>query len=164
MKLIARAPDPEAFAPFGALIEGPARHGDRLLYSDWLVPVPDLALQFHVNSVPRSELPLTLDRIERHPRAAQVFVPLDVSRYVVTVAPWGEDGRPDLGAALCMVVPGSLGVAYRPDCWHAGVTVLDRDAHFAVLMWRGATDDDVFHPVAPVTVHADVATHSGPCP
>lgn len=148
-----REPDAAAFAPFGALIEGPAHHGDRRLYSDWLTPVAGLTLQFHINSVPRSDLPLTLTQVEHHPHAAQVFVPLDVSRYLVTVMP-DAGGAPDPSGTLSMILPGTMGVIYRPGAWHMGVTVLDRDGRFAVLMWRGAEDDDVFVPIAPITVTA----------
>ena len=161
MRLLAREPDPVAFASYGALIEGPSLHGDRRLYSDWLAPVPGLRLQFHINSVAKSDLPVTLDRIERHPNAAQVFIPLNVGRYLVTVMPCKESGRPDPAGALSMVLPGTVGVVYRSGCWHAGVTVIDRDAQFAVLMWRGAEDDDVFEEVPPFTIHASAAIQTG---
>jgi ureidoglycolate lyase len=149
----ARDPDATAFAPYGAFLEAPALHGDRRLYSDWLTPVPGLALQFHINSVPRSDLPLTLTQVERHPHAAQVFVPLDVSRFLVTVMP-DRDGTPDPAGTLTMILPGTVGVIYRPGAWHMGVTVLDRDGRFAVLMWRGAADDDVFTTIPPLTITA----------
>lgn len=156
MIVTARDPDPHAFAAFGALVDGPALHGDRRLYSDWLTPVAGLALQFHINSVCRSELPLVLGGVECHPHAAQVFLPLDVSRYLVTVMP-DRGGSPDPSGALAMILPGTLGVIYRPGTWHAGVTVLDRDGRFAVLMWRGAADDDIFAPTAPLTISAPIA-------
>ncbi len=151
-----RDPDAAAFSAFGALIEPPALHGDRRLYSDWLTPVSGLALQFHINSVASSELPLTIRQVERHPNAAQIFLPLDVSRYLVTVMP-DRDGLPDPAGTLAMILPGTMGVIYRPGAWHMGVTVLDRDGRFAVLMWRGAADDDVFTPIAPLTIGAPLA-------
>lgn len=160
MIVVARDPDPAAFAPYGALVEGPALHGDRRLYSDWLAPVPNLSLQFHINSVPASDLPAKVVQIEHHPHAAQVFLPLDVSRYVVVVMP-DAGGRPDPGGMVCMMLPGTMGVIYRPGAWHMGVTVLDRDARFAVLMWRGAADDDVFVPVAPFSISAPIPGQKG---
>jgi ureidoglycolate lyase len=149
----ALAPDAARFAPFGAFVAPPGTPGERRLYSDWLAPAPGRALQFHVNHVAPSALPLRLDRVERHPRAAQVFLPLDVARYVVTVLPGGADGAPDPAGALAVEVPGTLGVVYRPGVWHAGMTVLDRPGAFAVLMWRGtAGDDDDFAAIAPLTI------------
>lgn len=161
MMLVPTPPDAAAFARFGALIEGPHLLGDRRMYSDWLSPVTGLELQFHINAVGPSALPLTLAQVEHHPHAAQVFVPVDVSRYLVTVMPAGPDGTPDPVQALCMVLPGTMGVIYRPGVWHAGVTVLDRTAHFAVLMYRGVPDDDVFAPIPPLTLAPALAAQTG---
>jgi ureidoglycolate lyase len=90
--------------------------------------------------------------MERHPHAAQIFLPLDVSRYLVTVMPADAKGRPDPAHALSMVLPGTLGVVYRPGIWHAPILVLDRDGHFAVMMQRGAPDDDVIFTIPPLTL------------
>lgn len=152
MTHVATAPDAAAFAPFGTIIDAPRCFGDRKMFSDWLRPVGGLALQFHINAIAPSAEPITLTRVERHPHAAQAFVPMDVSRYVVTVAPARADGDPDLSGVVCMELPGTLGVIYNPGVWHAGVTVLDRTAHFAVLMYRGASDDDVFRAIDPLTI------------
>lgn len=152
MILQATPPDATVFAPFGAIIDAPRTFGDRKMFSPWLSPVADLALQFHSNAVAPSTLPLTLTQVERHPHAAQIFVPMDVSRYIVTVAPMDADGGPNMAAAVCMEMPGKMGVVYAPGVWHAGVTVLDRTGHFAVLMYRGAPDDDVFRTIQPVTL------------
>jgi len=159
--IVAGRLDAQAFAPFGALIEAPARAGERAMYGDWLVPLPGLALQFHLNRVARAALPLVLDQVERHPHAAQVFLPVDVSRYLVTVMPSDGGGAPAPDRALSFILPGTAGVVYRPGAWHAGITALDRDASFAVLMWRGAADDDVFAPIAPVMLHIAPAAQTG---
>ena len=84
MSVLAAPPDPSAFAPFGAFIDAPARAGDRRAYTDWLAPVPGLAPQLYTNRVSPAAFPLTLDRVERHPHAAQVFLPLMAARYLVT--------------------------------------------------------------------------------
>ena len=139
----------EAFAPFGTLIARPASIGERSFYSNWLGG-DGLSPVLHVNHVAQSALPVTLDSLERHPHAAQVFVPLDVGRYLVTVAPSLPDGRPDLAGLRSFEVPASIGVIYATGVWHAGARVLDRDGAFAVLMWRGAADDDVFTAIEPV--------------
>jgi len=143
-RLRASAPDAGAFAPFGSFIEAPASAGDRQMYSEWLAPIEGLRLQFHTNRVRPSALPLRVNRVECHPRAAQLFVPLAASRYLVAVMPAGPDGQPDPAAARAFVMPPTLGVVYRAGVWHTGITALDDEASFAVLMWRGAADDDVF--------------------
>lgn len=152
MTLVAHPVNAAAFAPFGAIVDAPRALGERKMFNDWLRPVEGLALQFHINAIAPSPAPILLTQIERHPHAAQVFVPMDVSRYVVTVAPSRADGTPDLSALLSMELPGTLGVIYNAGVWHAGVTVLDRTAHFAVLMYRGAPDDDVFRAIEPITI------------
>jgi ureidoglycolate lyase len=142
-------------------VEPPAHPGDRRLYSDWLAPVPGLALQFHMNHVAPSALPLQIAQVEAHPHAAQVFLPVDVDRYVVTVMPGGD--TPDPAGAVAVVLPGTVGIVYRPGVWHAGMTVLGRSGHFAVLMWRGAADDDRFAAIPPLTLTAPEAlTGTGP--
>ncbi len=157
MRVPLRAPDAGLFAPFGAFIDAPERVGVRRMYSDWLAAVPGLALQFHANRVAASSLPLTIDRVERHPHAPQVFLPLDVSRYVVTVMAADAAGAPDPVSALAFLLPPTLGVVYRAGVWHAGMTALDREASFGVMMWRGASDDDVFAAIPPVHVVAPAA-------
>jgi len=150
--LEATAPDPARFAPFGALIEQPRQVGDRRVFSQWLAPVDGLAQKVHLNKVAPTALPSVLTRLERHPHAAQMFLPVDVERYLVTAMPSAADGAPDPAGAVCMLLPGSTGVVYRPGVWHASMTVLDRTASFAVLMWRGAPDDDVFADIAPLSL------------
>jgi ureidoglycolate lyase len=152
MMLLARTPDAAAFSPFGSLIEAPQTAGERRVFSDWLAPVPGLGLQFHLNKVEPVALPATLTQVERHPHSAQVFLPIGVSRYLITVMPADPEGLPDAAAALCFLMPGNLGVVYRRNAWHAGITVLDRPGSFAVMMWRGASDDDVFCPIEPRTI------------
>lgn len=144
MTLRAGPPDPSAFAPFGAFIDRPVAAGERRAYSDWLAPVIGLTPCFYTNRVLPTALPLTLDRVERHPHAAQVFLPLMASRYLVTVMPSDGGGRPQPALAQAFLLPRSLGVAYHANVWHAGITAIDDEASFSVLMWRGTADDDVF--------------------
>lgn len=161
MRITAHSAVPSALSRFAVLVEPPAHPGDRRLYSDWLAPVPGLAPQLHMNHVTPSALPLELSQVETHPHAAQLFLPVDVDRYVVTVMPGGD--TPDPTGAVSVILPGTVGIIYRPGAWHAGMTVLGRPGHFAVLMWRGAVDDDRFAPIPPLTVAAPEAlTGTGP--
>lgn len=165
MIVTAHPPDPVAFAPFGAFVEPPTEPGTRAPFEHWLMPVAGLSQHAHLNRVAPSTLPLTFERVERHPHAAQLFLPIDGSRYLVTVFPSDAEGAPDVGGALSFVVPGDVGVVYQPDTWHAGITALDREASFAVLMWRGRADDDVFATIPTVEVRATGRSLSdGPMP
>ncbi len=148
----ARLPDRDEFAPFGAFLEPPTTVGDRAHLGEWLEPVPGRALQSHLNRVAPTMLPAVVDRVERHPHAAQLFLPIDVSRYLVTVMPSDQSGDPDPSGARAFVVPGHVGVVYGPGTWHAGISVLGTEGSFAVLMWRGGEDDDVFASIQPIEV------------
>ena len=161
MPLTTSDPDPAAFTPFGAFLEPPSGVGDRVMLSRWLEPVAGLSQQCHLNRVAPSTLPITLDRVECHPHAAQLFLPIGVSRYLVTVMPSDAAGAPDPVHARAFVLPGTVGVVYHPGTWHAGIAVLDTEASFAVLMWRGGREDDVFAPIPPLEVHSAGFVRSG---
>jgi ureidoglycolate lyase len=140
-----------AFAPFGTVIAHPDTIGERRMYSQWLGG-DGLSPVFHVNAVAPAILPHRVSLLERHPHANQAFIPLDVSRYLVTVAPSDENGQPQLDALVSFLVPGNLGVVYGRGIWHGGACVLDRLGHFSVLMWRGKADDDVMLDVEDFTI------------
>ena len=91
-------------------------------------------------------LPLTISTLERHRFSPQTFIPLEVSRYLVTVAPSDASGRPILSEVRAFIVSSGRGVVYRRDVWHSGMTVLDRPGRFAVLFWStgDASMDDEF--------------------
>lgn len=133
--------------PLASLIAAPDRAGERRFFDEAVTDAgPGLAPVFHTNFVVPATLPLVVERLEHHPHAAQAFVPLDVSRYVAVIAPDTGAGAPDLSLARAFILSGQYGILYRPGTWHLGATVLDRPGTFAVLMWRGRADDDVFAP------------------
>ncbi len=154
---------PSDFAPFGEFIEGAPEPGSRRFYSDWLGG-EGIGPVFHTNAVPPSSLPVTLRSLELHRHAAQCFVPLDVSRYLVTVAHSDAGGNPLLDTLQTFLLPGSRGVIFARGVWHASATVLDRIGHFAVLMWRGRADDDVFLDIPPRRIVGRIDTTSTPEP
>ena len=149
-------PDAEAFSPFGRFVVPPDASDTRQFYSNSLETRPDDTTPvLHVNHVLPRTLPMTVEKIERHPHAAQCFFPLDVSRYAVMVTPSNETGAPDLDRALAFLLPGTMGVIFNPGVWHLGATVIDRAGHFVVLMWRGGQlPDDDFQSIRPITLTA----------
>ena len=63
-------------------------------------------------------------------------------------------GPQDVSRALAFLAAPDQGITYRMNVWHHGLTVLDRPARFAVLMWRnGTASDEEFVPVPRMTVH-----------
>ena len=154
MEIDARPLTREAFAPFGEVIDLPDVPG-RTYYEEALGNLRPLARpSLSVSLRPETpERPLRAELLERHEFSSQTFVPLDVARWLVVVAPHAATGGPDRDAARAFVATGRQGVTYRPNTWHHGLTVLDRPGRFAVFMWRdGSPGDEEFVPVAPITI------------
>ncbi|MEO8651589.1 MAG: ureidoglycolate lyase [Hyphomicrobiaceae bacterium] len=150
MRTILAAPiTPAAFAPYGDVLECPAAPG-RVYFDEGLAngrPDVGASLSFaHVT--PIAEMPLRVRQMERHEFSSQSFVPLDVARYIVVVAPKAASGGPDAARACAFLVPGDVGITYHIDVWHHPMAVLDRPARFAVMMFRDAGPrDEEFVPV-----------------
>ncbi len=144
-----------AFAPFGEVIERPTDFG-RVYFSDALAngrsgAKPSLSLS---QSRPFEGAELEATKMERHEFSSQSFVPIDVSRYIVIVAPHGEDGRPDSARLQAFLARGDQGVTYGMNVWHHPMTVLDRPSKFAVFMWLdgGKGDEEFVDLPAPIAV------------
>lgn len=140
--LILQTLTPEAFAPFGDVVDPPAP-GDRVSLTDTVRAI-DGATQpkLSFSSAQPWELPLHATQMERHNRSSQCFAPMDVARWVIMVAP-DNGGRPDEAGLRAFLVRGDQAVNYHIGTWHHPVRVLDRPGRFAVLMWTtGITADD----------------------
>lgn len=132
---------PEAFAPFGDVVEPPAV-GDRASLDGSLGGAEGTTPRLSFNNAPSWDLPLTAAEMERHNRSSQCFMPMDVVRWVVIVAP-DRGGRPDEEALRAFVVRGDQAVNYHVGTWHHPLRPLDRPGRFAVLMWTtGSKPDD----------------------
>jgi ureidoglycolate lyase len=95
--------------------------------------------------------------LERHPQSTQTFIPMRVSRWLVLVAPDLPDGSPDLGAMKAFIAGPEDAICIRRNVWHAGLTVFDRPAEFAMIMWRtdDGDDGDVHTLADPIEFSAD---------
>lgn len=144
MRRIAAAPiSQSAFAPYGDVLICPGEPGrvyfDRGL-ANGRAHVPASLSMSHIAKP--AELPLRVGQMERHEFSSQSFVPLDVSRYLIIVAPASPSGGPDADKAVAFVVPGDVGITYHMNVWHHPLAVLDRAARFAVFMWRDDSPQD----------------------
>jgi ureidoglycolate lyase len=153
MEIISQPLTKEAFAPFGDVIDVPMQAG-RNYYDDALGNLrghakPSLSMTFRV---PTPDRPLKSELMERHEFSSQTFVPVDVARWLIVVAPHAATGGPDMAAARAFIADGQQGVTYKPNTWHHGLTTLDKPGRFAVFMWRAGSKDEEFVPVAPFTV------------
>jgi ureidoglycolate lyase len=139
----------EAFAPYGDVLASPAAPG-RVYFDQGLANGrPEVGASLSLSHVaPVVEMPLRVWQMERHEFSSQSFVPLDVARYVIVVAPKAARGGPDAARARAFLVPGNIGITYHIDVWHHPIAVLDRAARFAVIMFRdGGPRDEEFVPV-----------------
>ena len=144
----------EAFAAFGDVIDIPDEAG-RTYYDDALGSLRPGA-RASLSTILKAESPerpLRADLLERHAFSSQTFVPIDVARWLIVVAPHAAAGGPDLASVRAFIASGKQGVTYKPNTWHHGLTVLDRPGRFAVFMWLdGSTGDEEFVPVEPFTI------------
>jgi len=96
LNLLAEPLQVESFAPFGDVLEAPKEPG-RVYFSANLNnglsgAAPSLSVA-HVQ--PLARLPLVATRMERHEFSSQSFIPLNVGRWLVIVAPQLTHSRPD---------------------------------------------------------------------
>jgi ureidoglycolate lyase len=143
----------DAFAPFGDVFETPQEPG-RKYYEGALGNLrpeakASLSLSFKVETFDR---PIKSETMERHEFSSQTFVPVDVGRWLILVAPHAKAGGPDMTQARAFIATGKQGVTYKPNTWHHGLTTLDKPGRFAVFMWRAGTKDEEFVPVQPFSV------------
>ena len=154
MEIVPQPLTREAFAPFGDVIDVPKEPG-RTYYEEALGNLrpaahPSLSLALKDATPDR---PIQAEMLERHEFSSQSFVPIDVGRWLIVVAPHAAAGGPDLAGVKAFIATGEQGVTYKANTWHHGLTVLDKPGRFAVFMWRvGGKGDEEFVPVAPFTV------------
>jgi ureidoglycolate lyase len=143
MQIIAEPLTEKAFAPYGDVLAAPAEFGrayfDEGLRTKRAGAWPSLSVA-HVRPLPA--LPLETTVMERHEFSSQSFLPLDVSRWIVVVAPPDAGGGPDAARAVAFLVGPGQGVTDHANTWHHPLTILDRPGRVAVVMWRDGTKTD----------------------
>jgi ureidoglycolate lyase len=146
--------EPEVFAPFGRVHTVPDAPGRFWVDEPFADPGPGVrpSLSF-LCLAPTPEAELVVDALERHPRTAQTFLPLEVARFLVVVAPAAPEGGPDTERAVAFLGSTGRALTYARGVWHRAMTVLDRPALMAILMGRDGTpaDDEIVR-VAPFRV------------
>ena len=97
---------------------------------------------------------VTITGLERHPHSTQSFVPIRAGRWLVVLAPTLPDGAPDMANVRAFLAGPEDAICIGRNVWHAGLTVLDGPAEFAMMMWRAdAGDDGIVHELAtPLTL------------
>ena len=88
-----------------------------------------------------SEKPIFINIFERHQHTSQAFLPLNVSRYLIAVAP-NKNNQPDEQQIKAFIVPGTIGINYYLGTWHSPLQVLDKCGTFAILMFLFESEKD----------------------
>ncbi len=142
----------EAFAPYGDVLVAPT--SGRTDFGETLVTLrPHARPSLAIALVPPADgVTLKATRMERHEFTSQSFIPLDVSRYLIFVAPKTAEGKPDIAKARAFIAGPGQGITYRHDTWHHPMVTLDRPAQFAVYMWRDDKTDDEFVDITPTVI------------
>lgn len=153
IRLVVEPLSATAFAPFGDVLEPPARAGrswfDGALANGRAGAAPSLSI---VCVESAHSMPLLATRMERHLYSSQSFVPLGPEAFLVMVCPPGGV-QPDMTQARAFVAAGGVGVTYGQGVWHHPLTLLQAPARLAVFMWRdGGPDDEEFVDIAPTEI------------
>lgn len=148
MKLLTQPLTPSAFEPFGQVFTAPEQpgRGRNMAQLENLRPeAPPILSVFHVKP---SQLPLTIDNMERHEFSSQSFMPLDVVNYLAVVAPPNSEGKLDPNEICAFVVRGDQCLNFYANIWHYSLTTLGGAGRFATLTWQdGGKGDTVFVPL-----------------
>ncbi len=144
----------ERFAPYGEVIAASPVVGRTDFTAAVETSRPHARANLATVRLAATALPVTVERMEKHAFSSQAFLPLDVARYVVIVAP-DANGAPDASAAIGFVVTAGTGISYRSGVWHCGMMAIDRAGTFAILVHEdGSSDDCTFAAVEPFEVAA----------
>ncbi len=139
---------PEAFRPFGDVVETRTAVDERLINEGNTTRFHDLArLDLEADggrpllSIFRSRplpAPVRITTMERHPLSSQMFYPLSGNPYLVVVAPPGEL---DESAIQVFRAGPNQGVNYASGTWHHYSLALDSISDFLVID-RGGPEEN----------------------
>jgi ureidoglycolate lyase len=133
---------PEAFAPFGEVIQvagsrhytindGYAERHHDLARVD--VMEQDGRPLINIFRAKPRALPMRIRMMERHPLSSQAFIPLEVMPFLVVVAAPGSAPAPDPTELRAFITDGRQGVNYARGTWHYPLIAIDRPSDFLVI-------------------------------
>lgn len=138
----------EDFEPFGTLIEAPEAEADISDASlDYWGGLADLDIEKpQVSFLRVKRRDFLLDRIERHVKITEVFIPLEgVS--IFPVAPPRDVDNPEAEVPLneieAFLLDGSKGIVFKKGAWHWPPFPLTETATFAVILSADTIKDDL---------------------
>ncbi|AVE40386.1 ureidoglycolate lyase [Providencia rettgeri] len=148
MELVLSDLTPEAFAPYGDVIqvegseffhinEGTTERYHALGKAEITDESPVLM------SISRSEpidIPMNVKLLEKHPLSSQAFIPMNGERFIVVVAEPGDDIP--VGTLRAFITNGKQGVNYHRDVWHHPIYAFQSQTDFLTVD-RGGADNCV---------------------
>ena len=145
---------PEAFAPYGQVLNAPENGSRQNFVARVENNRPSTArANLALITASPSPFPLEIKALERHAQSNQAFMPLSVGEYLVVVCNDTGEETPDLTTLRAFRVSGDVGVNYNPNTWHYGMTTIDAPGTFAMLVHEsGGSDDCQFLDVGPIVV------------
>ena len=150
IRLKLRPLEPEAFAPFGQVLDWREGLHPRRNYAAELVngraeAEPNLRVQ----RTEPTPLPITAVKIERHAFSSQMFAPLSGDPFFVVVFPSDEAGQPLVSGGLAFAARGDQAINYKRSTWHLAFMARERPGTFLMLRWEdGTADDEEVRPLA----------------
>ena len=154
--LVPRTLSPQAFAPFGTVLQVPQGMAGRRINggnAQRFDLVDDLQLgaeggraQLALFRAQPRGFPLVLHEMERHLLGSQSFVPLGERRFVIVVAAPGA--APGHGALQAFVTDGRQGITLHPGTWHHALLAVD-GGDFVVVERAAAAADCEVVPLSP---------------
>ncbi len=140
----------EAFAPFGDVLHPGGEEPDQDLgiYRYW---DKIAALEFSGDPTELGYLrvlrrPFEFERMERHRKASQTFIPLSRSTCIFALAPAGQliDGeRPDPDSIRAFILDGTRGVNLHVGTWHWSIFPVTESADYIMVVRRDTIVDDL---------------------
>ena len=144
LDLVAKPLTSASFEPYGEVIDlGQGAPGTRDSFAAAMDNHrSDARLNVSVSRAHETPVPLQVRWMERHPHSGQTFVPIDLSRYLMLVAPSNNEGQPRMDRLEAYVARGDQGINYRAGVWHHPFTALDRSSECLVLRFDDGSDQD----------------------
>ncbi|KFK95306.1 MULTISPECIES: ureidoglycolate lyase [unclassified Serratia (in: enterobacteria)] len=150
MDLIAVELTPEAFAPYGDVLqtEGSSffhiNDGKTARYHD-LAKIEVSDGHRVLASINRSEpcdMPMQFSVLEKHPLSSQAFIPMNGERFVVIVAEAGKGDEIPVNTLRAFITNGRQGVNYHRNVWHHPLFAFGQVTDFFTID-RGGADNCV---------------------
>jgi ureidoglycolate lyase len=153
---------PQAFEPFGVVIQHPGGTGRAInagsaqrfdLSPDLQLQTVDGRAALALFRAQARVFPQHLTTLERHALGSQSFIPLGQRRFVIVVAPAGE--APRVEDVRAFITDGAQGVTLAPGVWHHALLAVDAGDFVVIERTAQAVDCDEMDLPQPVILALD---------